>query len=181
MEINEVIGANLKWLREKKKLSLGQLSELSGISKVMLSQIEKGTGNPTINTIWKIANGLQVSYSSLLEQHEQTVEIIKKKDIAVQDDEGYRIYCYYPTTPNRTFEMYQIEMEPGCCHESIGHSEISQEYIMVADGALTMDISGSEYELRKDDAIVFDASGKHIYYNRANKKNRLFLIIYYTA
>ena len=66
MNFNDIISANLKKLRTDGNLSLGQLSELSGVSKVMLSQIEKGESNPTINTIWKIANGLQVTYTSYI-------------------------------------------------------------------------------------------------------------------
>ncbi len=61
MNINSIIAENLKTLRTERNLSLGQLAELSNISKVMLSQIEKGDTNPTINTLWKIANGLKSS------------------------------------------------------------------------------------------------------------------------
>lgn len=181
MDINEIIGTNLKCLREKQNLSLGQLAELSGVSKVMLSQIEKGAGNPTINTIWKIAGGLQVSYSSLLELHEPEVKVIKRSEAPVQDDSGYRIFCYYPTTPTRNFELYQIEMSPGCRHEAVGHSEISQEYVMAVEGTLTMEILGREYHLQKDDALVFEASGKHVYCNRGTSSNKLVVIIYYNA
>ncbi len=67
MNLNDIISANLKKLRTDRNLSLGQLSELSGVSKVMLSQIDKGESNPTINTIWKIANGLQVTYTKLID------------------------------------------------------------------------------------------------------------------
>ena len=58
MNLNEIIAVNLKRLRAERGFSLGKLSELSGVSKVMLSQIEKGESNPTINTLWKIAGGL---------------------------------------------------------------------------------------------------------------------------
>ncbi|HEK9068094.1 TPA: helix-turn-helix transcriptional regulator, partial [Clostridioides difficile] len=51
MSINTVIAKNLNRLRNERNLSLGQLAELSGVSKVMLSQIEKGDSNPTVNTI----------------------------------------------------------------------------------------------------------------------------------
>ena len=56
MDWGKRIGANLKQLRTERNLTLGQLSGLAGISKAMLSEMEKGMGNPTINTIWKIAN-----------------------------------------------------------------------------------------------------------------------------
>ena len=55
MEINTIIGNNLKKIRQEKKLTLDELAGITGVSKGMLSQIEKGTTNPTINTIWKIS------------------------------------------------------------------------------------------------------------------------------
>ena len=58
MELNEIIAENLKRLRTERGLSLGRLAELSGVSKVMLSQVEKGESSPTINT-------LSVSYTHL--------------------------------------------------------------------------------------------------------------------
>ncbi|MGH2285459.1 helix-turn-helix domain-containing protein, partial [Enterococcus faecalis] len=57
MEINTIIGNNLKKIRQEKKLRLDELAGITGVSKGMLSQIEKATTNPTINTIWKISNG----------------------------------------------------------------------------------------------------------------------------
>ena len=60
MEANRIIAENLRRLRVERNLSLGALSLLCGVSKVMLSQIEKGDTSPTINTIWKIANGFKV-------------------------------------------------------------------------------------------------------------------------
>ena len=51
MEAGEIIAFNLKRLRNEKNLTLGQLANMAGVSKVVLSQIEKGEANPTINTI----------------------------------------------------------------------------------------------------------------------------------
>lgn len=67
MKLNDIIAANLNKLRTDRNLSRYQLSELSKISKVMLSQIEKGESNPTTNTIWKIITGLQVPYTKLID------------------------------------------------------------------------------------------------------------------
>ena len=67
METSQIIAENIKRIRTEQGLSLGQLAELSGVSKVILSQIEKGNSNPTVNTMWKIANGLQVPGTQLFE------------------------------------------------------------------------------------------------------------------
>lgn len=167
MDISSVIAENLKRLRTERGLSLGQLAELSQVSKVLLSQIEKGDTNPTINTLWKIANGLKVPYTALLDQREQDTQVIKKEDSAIQvTEEGhYRIYGYYPTTPHRNFELFQIELDEGCRYTSIGHSEKSEEYIMVLEGELTLETGGHTYTLTANDCIRFTASAKHMYCN----------------
>ena len=63
--MNKIVARNVKTLREKSNLSMDQLVRLSGVSKSMLAQIEKGEANPTISTLWKISNGLKVPFDAL--------------------------------------------------------------------------------------------------------------------
>lgn len=181
VEINQIIAENLKRLRTERNLSLGQLSELSQISKVMLSQIEKGDTNPTINTLWKIANGLKVPYTSLLDQQERSTCVIKKSEIETQiaEDGHYRIYCYYPNTPIRNFELFQMEIDEGGSYTSIGHSEKSQEYIMILEGELTLNVNNESYILLPDDTIDFIASNRHTYCNSGCGILKAVIINYY--
>lgn len=82
MDWGKRIGANLKQMRTERNLTLGQLSGLAGISKAMLSEMEKGMGNPTINTIWKIANGLKVPYTRLLEGSEPGPTLVRREELS---------------------------------------------------------------------------------------------------
>ena len=93
MEISEIIGENLRRIRLERNLSLGQLSRQCGVSKVMLSQIEKGAGNPSVGTVWKIADALQVPYTSLLEREIDSGTVISPAEIPAQalDDRGGRV------------------------------------------------------------------------------------------
>ena len=59
------LGENLKAIRDKRGLNLNDVSELTGISKAMLSKIERGESVPTITTVWKIANGLKITLNAL--------------------------------------------------------------------------------------------------------------------
>ena len=181
MEVNQIIAQNLKKLRLERNFSLGQLAELSQVSKVMLSQIEKGDTNPTINTIWKIANGLKVPYTALLQQREDDTIIVKKSEIAMQmgDDKHYRIFCYYPNNPQRNFELFQIELDAGYSYTSIGHSEKSQEYIMVLEGKLQLTVNNKTYDLHPDDTICFTASAKHIYTSGGAEELKAVIINFY--
>lgn len=167
MEINEVLAKNLKMLRENKNLSLGQLAQCSGLSKVMLSQLEKGGANPTINNILKIANALEVPYTALLDSLGSSAAIVRKTDLPVQTSEDglYRAYCYYANTAERNFEWFQLELEPGCKYTSIGHRARALEYLIVQTGEITIEINGQRYDLVKDDSISFQSSLEHQYTN----------------
>lgn len=181
MNINLIIAENLKSLRNERNLSLGQLAQLSNISKVMLSQIEKGDTNPTINTLWKIANGLKVPYTSLLEQKENDTDVIKKSNIDVQfnNEEHYRSYCYYTSTPYRNFEFFQMELDEGHSHTSIGHSKKSEEYIMILEGELTLEVNNKTYKLNPDDSIKFSATKEHVYINTGQGTLKAMVINFY--
>jgi len=71
MENPPMIGKNIQRIRSSRKLTLNVLSERSGVSKAMLSQIESDKVNPTVATVWKIARGLNVELNDLLDTDDQ--------------------------------------------------------------------------------------------------------------
>ena len=95
MDVNKIVSTNLKTIRESKKLSLDQAAKLTGVSKSMLGQIERGDTNPTISVLWKIANGLKVSFTSIIEKAASNAEIIRYEEIVpLKEDDGK--YINYP-------------------------------------------------------------------------------------
>lgn len=181
MNIGEIIGVNLRNLRKDRNLTLGQLSKISGISKAMLSEIEKGTSNPTINTLWKLANGLNVPYTRLMKEIEEASVIIKKSDISVQADnnEHYRIYCYFKSNTVRNFELFYVELDGGYSKSSVGHPANAEEYIYVINGELILQTEEKEHVLSEGDAIAFDSSVQHTYINKKNETATFIVINFY--
>lgn len=179
MEIGKIIAINVKRLREERHWSQGQLAERAGLSKVIVSQIEKGDANPTINTVWKLTGAFGLPYTSLLELPEAQAVHVRRGDTTELVDDQYHIFCYYPKDRERNFELYEIEMEPGCCHESIGHSPSGFEYVVLVEGAVTIIVGETEYRLEKDDALYFDASGSHTYVTRGDGAAKLVMVIQY--
>ena len=149
MDWGKRIGANLKQMRTERNLTLGQLSGLAGISKAMLSEMEKGMGNPTINTIWKIANGLKVPYTRLLEGSEPGPTLVRREELSPQTEGNghYRVYCYFQGGPERSFELFYMELDPHTANTSPGHLAQAQEYITVLEGELTVETGGKSYRL----------------------------------
>lgn len=181
MNLTAIIAANLKRLRLERNLSLGQLSELSDVSKVMLSQIEKGDSNPTINLLWKIANGLKVPYTLLLADQGNDPEYISRQQRTEQHDldDHYRIYKYYNSTPIRNFELFMVELDPGTEHRAVSHSEKSQEYVVVLEGKLCLNTNEGEYHLNKEDSICFASANPHVYTNTGDCVLKSIIINYY--
>lgn len=183
MELGKIIAINLKELRTERNLTLGQLSKISGISKAMLSDIEKGSSNPTINTIWKIANGLNVPYTKLMEGIGKEATVIRKSAPVMQtgETEHYRVYCYFRSTPVRNFELFYVELDAGCSNASIGHSEKTQEYIYIIQGELVLHTETGDYILNEGDSLVFDSSIAHTYINRQDRLLTFMVINYYPS
>lgn len=181
MDINLIIAKNIHRLREKENLSMGQLAESAGISKVILSQIERGTANPTVSTLWKIATGLRVPYTTLLEQHESDIYKIGEKDLIFQTDENghYRIYCYYPYLPTRNFEWFMVELDSKTTHASEKHSNFAQEYIIVLSGTLAVEVDGEVHQINANESLWFSATKNHTYSNPGPDIVKASILIYY--
>lgn len=181
MDITQVVATNLKRIRDEKHVTLEELAKSSGVSKGMLSQIEKGTTNPTINTLWKICTGLDIPYTLLMEQPAARFTIVKKDEAIFQsaNDGHYRLFDYFQSMPGRNFEMFQVELDHGDSYTSIGHSHESEEYLMVLEGQLTLTVHDEDLVVNADDAISFDPMGKHIYTNTGAGTLKVMLINFY--
>lgn len=103
--MNSIVAANIKRLREERKLSMEELAKFSGVSKSMIAQIERGEGNPTLSTLWKISNGLKVPFDSLTVCPKTQHEIVKISEIQpLFENEGkVRNYSLFPDDENRRF------------------------------------------------------------------------------
>lgn len=181
MDLGKCIGANLKQLRQERNLTLGQLSDLSGISKAVLSELEKGNGNPTINTIWKIANGLKVPFTRLMEGSEEENTLVRRQEVTPQTEENghYRVYCYFKGGTERNFELFYTELDPHSANTSAGHLAQAQEYIYVLQGELVVETGGRTYRLGPGDALGFDSTLNHTYRNQGDTMASGLVINYY--
>ncbi|WP_163103013.1 helix-turn-helix domain-containing protein [Peribacillus alkalitolerans] len=182
-ELNLIIAKNLKTLREQKKLSLERVAELTGVSKTMIGQIERGESSPTITTLWKIAHGLKISFTSLINNPQPDTKIVLKCEVQeLSEDEGkYRVYPYFPFEDNRRFEVFSVEIEKGGHLQSSSHGEGTEEFITVFEGELTVNVNNHEYIVRTGDSIRFKVDRSHTYHNSGNTLTRLSMVIYYPA
>lgn len=179
--ISLVLAKNLKAHRDQKKLSLDRVAEMTGVSKTMLGQIERGESNPTINTVWKIANGLKISFTTLINEPQPETVVVTKNEIQplLEDNGKYRLYPFFPFEDGRRFEIYSVEIEKGGYLSAESHPEGTEEFITVFDGELTIRINNEEFTVKSGDSIRFKADRPHIYHNSGTTTTRLSMVVYY--
>lgn len=179
--IQEKIGKNLKMIRTNKGLSLDKTAELTGVSKAMLGQIERGESNPTVATLWKIASGLKVAFTSFIEEELPDVSVVSLEDIDpfIEVDGKYRAYPLFPFESAKRFEIFQMELEPGCVREAEGHQTGVEEYLIVFQGSMELVLREKSYALPTGHAIRFPADQPHTYRNANEVTVRSLLFMYY--
>lgn len=180
MNINLTIASNIKNAREAKKLTLDSAAEITGVSRSMLSQIEKGDVNPTISILWKIANGYKISFTSLVEKLGDDDVFIPCVSPIVEDvNSKYYNYPTFPFDDQKLFEMYRIIIDVGGHLEAEPHLAHSEEYITVFEGTLEVKLEKSTYTLNNGDSLKFKADQKHSYKNISDQKVTLSMLIFY--
>lgn len=178
--IQKVISDNLVNIRKKRGLSLDKVAELTGVSKAMLAQIEKGKTNPTVSTLWKIANGLQISFSVFMKEPEkQKVEKITLDQLTPinDDNDNYLVYSIFPYHPEKKFEIYTVKLKPGYSHISEKH--MGEEYVLVQNGELTLNVQDETFVLTNNDTLKFNANTEHSYINDSDELVSYYIVIYY--
>lgn len=180
-KLNSIIAESLKRLRADKKLSLDNVAKLSGVSKSMLGQIERGEVNPTVSTLWKISNGLKISFTQLMSRPESDIELVDKCKIQplVEDNGKVRNFPIFPFDSTRRFEMYSIELDGGGYLEAEAHPQGTQEFVTVFSGEVTINVNGEGFVITKGNSMRFKADGPHAYKNSGDVICSLSMVIYY--
>lgn len=182
MNLQNVIANNMKEIREQKKLTLDAAAKLTGVSRSMLAQIERGDVNPTISVLWKIANGYKVSFTTLIDNREEKPLLIRAATVpSLSEDDGkYKNYPAFPFQEKQLFETYRIQIEQGGFLQAQPHMAGTEEYITVFKGSLEILIDQEVFQLEIGDSIRFKADVLHSYKNIGEDTVLLSMLIYYS-
>ncbi|MEZ0094020.1 helix-turn-helix domain-containing protein [Streptacidiphilus sp. EB129] len=161
--VRDVLAANLKRVRTERGLSISELSRRSKIGKATLSQLESGTGNPTIETVFSLSRVLEVPISDLVDRRPSGgVTVVRGDDVEVISGEGVDLRPLRRIeSGDSVFEVYDQQVRAGCTQESLGH--VGSEHTVVQAGWLGVRVNGREVELGPGDYVGFDAALPHSY------------------
>lgn len=178
--MNMIVARNIRRLREENKLSMDELSKLSGVSKSMLAQIERGDGNPTISTLWKISNGMKIPFDALTIRAKSPYEIVKTSDRQplLEDGGNVKNYSIFPDDENRRFAVYYLELAQNSFWESEPHLKGTTEFVTVFSGCIEICADGQKFTVSSGVSIRFMADTIHSYRNIGDEVAILHMIIY---
>lgn len=161
-----LIGTNIRRFRREKSLTLDVLAERSGVSKAMLSQIEGEKVNPTVATVWKIAQGLDVEINELLAGNEGPVRKfhLTRRDNVVEldtDEEGLHIRVLTPIQLVEDLEMYLLTFQPHGALHSKAHFPHTEEFLTVIEGQIRVLAGDRDATLEEGDFIRYQCDVDH--------------------
>lgn len=181
-DLAPVVGSNLRRLRTKRGLSLEKLSQLSGVSRAMLGQIELGQSAPTINVLWKISRALEVTFSALMSSRSQSGALVMRSDQAkllTSKDRSFSSRALFPFDEPRRVEFYELRLTAGGLEEADAHAPGTTENLVVTSGAVEIDVAGETHRLSAGDSILFEADSPHAYRNAGKGDAVMYLVMTY--
>lgn len=169
----------LKALRAQRQWSLDKAGQKTGVSKAMLGQIERGESSPTLNTLWKIAQGFELSFSQLMTALMPDQGIGDRQPFAPHDS-GLAVKTLIPYDAEMKAELLELTLLPGSLRESAPHEAGVREHIILLKGVLSIKADGQWQPLVAGQVFDFMAHQPHAYRNDAVEEDAVFhnLIFY---
>jgi XRE family transcriptional regulator, regulator of sulfur utilization len=177
------LGVHIQQLRKRAGLTLDALSKVSGISKSMLSQIERGQTNPTIGTVWALAEALKVDVSELIgfrkTERRMRVDLLQPSYVPeIRSADGLCVMRILgPADRTGTLEWYHLTFTKGGCLDSEPHGRGTTEHLTVLDGELTVTIDGEQSVVRAGGIARYPADAAHRIQNNAAEAARALLVV----
>jgi XRE family transcriptional regulator, regulator of sulfur utilization len=179
-DINNNISKNLKSIRKEKGLTLDELADVSGVSKSMLGEIERGGTNPTILVLWKIADGLRIPLTKLIDAEAVDYTLVRADQQKIIDEEkDFSIYSIFPYHFQHRSEVLKLKINPHGTLSNNGHKNGLDETIYVLNGMITVILNNESFELNCGDSIRFKGELNHQLINTSDEPVHLINILNY--
>ena len=181
--INRALGSRVRHLRTARGWTLDSLASASGVSRSMLSQIEREQANPTLAVTLRIARAFGQSLGELLEMPDAatTVNVIRANDHTYhyRSDKDCRIRTLSPLNLEKDIEFYEVRLQAGGALRSAAHFEGTREFLTVQVGRVRVESAADGEELGPGDSASYRADVPHAIINAGKTEAVMFLIVIY--
>ncbi|MBS1677479.1 MAG: helix-turn-helix transcriptional regulator [Actinobacteria bacterium] len=178
--LNGNLGDRVRSMRTKRGWSLEKLGDASGVSRSMLSQIERNEANPTVMVALSIAKALGVSLDELASPAADSspLEVIRGDDAqyVYRSDASCRIRTLSPLSAHRELEFYEISLPPGGELRSAPHFAGTHEFLTVQSGEVAVEAGEHSALLGNGDSVSYPADVSHAIKNVGSSEAVAYLI-----
>jgi transcriptional regulator with XRE-family HTH domain len=176
------VGATLQRLRLERGLTLEDLSRIAGVSKSMLSQIEREKANPTIAITWRLANALGVGIGQLLSAEPRDVDTIRvveahETPTLPGNHAGYTLRILGPMELAGKYEWYELTLAPGGELASQAHDPGTNEHLTVLHGTLEVEVGSSVRKVKMGGTARYPADQDHAIRNVGKTEAKGLLVV----
>jgi transcriptional regulator with XRE-family HTH domain len=177
------LGRRVKDLRAKRGWSLDDLSAACGVSRSMLSQIERNETNPTLAVTFRIAETFGMSLAELLQSSAAgpSIVVVRADDRThlYRSDDDCQIRTLSPLNLEKDVEFYEVKLNRSGALRSAPHFEGTREFLTVKKGRVRVTSGGDSAELKVGDSANYRADIPHAIENLGNSEALLFMIVIY--
>jgi transcriptional regulator with XRE-family HTH domain len=164
-DIVAALARSLRRERERAGVSLTELARRAGVAKSTLSQLEAGSGNPGLETLWALAVALRVPLSRLVDPPRRGIEVIRAGEGAEMRTEGaeYSAVMLAASPPGVRRDVYRVRAQPGAPYVARPHVPGTVEHVILAAGRALVGPEGEAVELAPGDYLRYPGDVPHVF------------------
>jgi transcriptional regulator with XRE-family HTH domain len=176
----ENVGQKIKALRLASGLTLKKLANQARCTDAYLSQLERGLANPSLMILKNIANALQIQVVDLFaepEKEEDPVVIKEKERVNINFKRGdARLQLLVRNTNNKRMQPFCTTIQPGGGSKG-SYSHIGDEFGIVIEGELELNIEGKIHRVKKDESFYFSSHQSHSFKNPSKTRTVVIWVL----
>ena len=180
-DIGPALGKTIQRLRKAYNMSLGDLSEHSGVAKSIISQIERNETNPTIGTVQRLSRALDTTLDAVLKPHDEPNFIAFQPRSAIpmleSEDGKCKLFIAGSLDLVETVQWYDFHARPGGVLESEPHQPGSTEHLYVITGTISVTCGDETRKASKGEAIRFRGDQPHTIRNTGNSDAHVTMVL----
>jgi len=159
----ESIGNKIRMIRKERGFTLETMATKTGLSKGLLSQVERGISQPSLDSLWKITRALESSiihfFEDIDQKHVHVTRVQKRRQLVFPESAG--TFSLLSAGGNAKLGMLEVRLQPGQLVTDKFVQADGEECFVVSRGRVLVRFSDEEYLLEQGDSISFDSAKSH--------------------
>ncbi len=179
-DLRSLIATAIRRERDRAGFSLTELARRAGIAKSTLSQLESGTGNPSVETLWALGVALGVPFSRLVDQPRPMVRVIRSGEgpATYSERASYAAVLLASCPPHARRDIYRVQAQPGEPRLSEPHMPGTTEHVVLGTGRALVGPADEPADLQPADYITYPGDAPHIFKALAPNTTATMIIEY---